>query len=349
MSAPKHRNDRFGQLRQLPLRDVARRLGIKVNTRAIRCPLPGHEDKNPSFAFFFSSNTWKCFGCGRGGTTIDLVIEMLQCSLADAANWLEGGAASISAGPLQSAGGDAKRSATVDVFAPDHEVYSALLSMSPLSAEARRYLHSRAFSDGTIDHFQLAFLENGAAALSQLLKAFSRERLHRAGILASPQSSRLALPSNGIIFPFLSGGRIEYLQSRVMPGAKGPRWMGLTGVKKPIFNLDVLGSASTIYVCEGATDVLSAHELSLSAIGLLGASTRMPRDMLRSLVRKTVYVVPDNDPAGENMLKLFTDDLRAAGGTALGKRVPEGGDLNDYLVSVRGKVRGSNKRADHKS
>jgi CHC2 zinc finger len=36
----------------------------------IRCPLPDHEDRTPSFQVLESH--WRCFGCNRGGGIIDL-------------------------------------------------------------------------------------------------------------------------------------------------------------------------------------------------------------------------------------------------------------------------------------
>jgi len=32
-----------------------------------RCPLPGHDDKTPSFRYNLAEGWWKCMGCGRGG------------------------------------------------------------------------------------------------------------------------------------------------------------------------------------------------------------------------------------------------------------------------------------------
>lgn len=44
--------------------------GIKVTPGSkIRCPLPGHEDKTPSFHIYKTvKRGWRCYGCGRGGT-----------------------------------------------------------------------------------------------------------------------------------------------------------------------------------------------------------------------------------------------------------------------------------------
>jgi hypothetical protein len=36
-----------------------------------RCPLPGHEDRTPSFYIYPGSRYW-CYGCSRGGNVVDL-------------------------------------------------------------------------------------------------------------------------------------------------------------------------------------------------------------------------------------------------------------------------------------
>lgn len=37
-----------------------------------RCPLPGHDDRSPSFVIYPSTNSAWCFGCQRGGDVIKL-------------------------------------------------------------------------------------------------------------------------------------------------------------------------------------------------------------------------------------------------------------------------------------
>ena len=41
----------------------------------VRCPIPGHEDKNPSCSLYPQDNSFYCFGCGIGGTQVDLLIH----------------------------------------------------------------------------------------------------------------------------------------------------------------------------------------------------------------------------------------------------------------------------------
>ena len=41
-----------------------------------RCPMPDHDDGNPSFGVNTKSNTYNCFGCGATGDLIKLVQEV---------------------------------------------------------------------------------------------------------------------------------------------------------------------------------------------------------------------------------------------------------------------------------
>jgi hypothetical protein len=67
------------EAKKIPTIDLADRLCgpgqlRKVGERWVaRCPLPGHEDRTPSFTVYPESNSWFCFGaCLRGGDVVDL-------------------------------------------------------------------------------------------------------------------------------------------------------------------------------------------------------------------------------------------------------------------------------------
>src|SRR5918998_4965646 len=45
----------------------------KVGERWVaRCPLPGHEDRSPSFTVYPETNSFFCYGCLRGGDVVEL-------------------------------------------------------------------------------------------------------------------------------------------------------------------------------------------------------------------------------------------------------------------------------------
>ncbi len=59
------------------------------SSKLTRCPLPGHQDGTPSFRVF--ARGWCCFGCGRKGGVLDLVIALGRArDRRGAAAWLEG-------------------------------------------------------------------------------------------------------------------------------------------------------------------------------------------------------------------------------------------------------------------
>ena len=40
------------------------------------CPLPGHNEKTPSFSINEHGQFYKCFGCGKGGDVITFIEEV---------------------------------------------------------------------------------------------------------------------------------------------------------------------------------------------------------------------------------------------------------------------------------
>lgn len=60
---------------------VVRSYGVELRKKgewfAGRCPF--HEDKKPSFAVYPKTQTFKCFGCGKGGDVVDFVEAVDDC------------------------------------------------------------------------------------------------------------------------------------------------------------------------------------------------------------------------------------------------------------------------------
>jgi len=80
------------QIRGIPILKVADRLQIKYTEkgtwRFTSCFL--HEEKTPSLGIKPSQNRWKCFGCGAGGSQIDLVMKHEHKTFIEACEWLIG-------------------------------------------------------------------------------------------------------------------------------------------------------------------------------------------------------------------------------------------------------------------
>lgn len=66
----------------LTAEEVCRFYGIEVNNGKARCPF--HHDKSPSMILYKGNKGWWCYPCNRGGSVIDLVMQLFNLSFRDA-------------------------------------------------------------------------------------------------------------------------------------------------------------------------------------------------------------------------------------------------------------------------
>lgn len=84
-----YRDDIFEIVREIPLIEVLERyspnpLILKHGKPKMICPF--HDDKNPSVSV--KGQRWKCFGCGAGGDSIDLVARLYGLTSLEAAQMI---------------------------------------------------------------------------------------------------------------------------------------------------------------------------------------------------------------------------------------------------------------------
>lgn len=61
-------------LKTIPIRYVISRIsGVEIPEYSTMCPLPNHNETNPSFHIYPENNSFHCFGCQRGGDVISFV------------------------------------------------------------------------------------------------------------------------------------------------------------------------------------------------------------------------------------------------------------------------------------
>ena len=77
------------KLRDLPIEEVAERLGMEVKMHKALCPF--HDDHHASLSFSVRRNTYRCFVCGEHGDTISLVMKSLNKTFGEACRWLSDG------------------------------------------------------------------------------------------------------------------------------------------------------------------------------------------------------------------------------------------------------------------
>ena len=330
------------EIKAVPISSVARDLGIKLTrSGSAHCPLPDHADSEPSFSIRQATNRFRCFGCGHSGSVIDLVMLTLGLEFVEACRWLEGrylGSRVVTPDSRPRLARPAPPAPAPAAIA-DPEVYASLLDQAPLQEAGRRYLNARGLGDVTLARFRVGQVRDAAKLVRTLAAAWGLDRLFACGLVGASRTPRLVFPSGYLLFPFLEEDRVTYLQARRADDGQKQRWLCLREVPPRLFNVAVLSdpSAGTIHLCEGITDVLSAAELGLAAIGILGAHAPLPEGWIGRLRGRNVVVVPDDDNSGRAFFARLQAELAACGLTVVRLRLPAGcNDLNDALLTRRG-------------
>ena len=67
----------FDAVKAVPIDQVVERFGGgPMKGGKIRCPMPDHEDTNPSCKLYPKDNSWHCFSCNERGSNVDLVMRL---------------------------------------------------------------------------------------------------------------------------------------------------------------------------------------------------------------------------------------------------------------------------------
>lgn len=339
-------------LKAVSLVQVAASLGLKVKIGNMQCPLPDHNDQTPSFSYRPQLNTWKCFGCGKGGTVLDFVMCVNKCDLHHAAAFIQETFFGSAANRKPALRPKQKISREPKIDQSDPDIYNFIKKYILLTPEIISYFERRCISQNTLRKFGIGQLNDPQKLLQELRSAFEYKKIARSGVLSKKstvQNARLVFADKSIIFPFLYRGTCEYLQARSLDRTnKGMRWMNLNEVNVRAYNRDLLldNTVNEIYICEGATDALSAAELGWHAIALPGAGNRLSDDDLSALQKRDVYIIPDKDKAGKIFSNNLSMQLKKAGITSFTVQAlpPQCKDLNDYLVYKNGQHKGQNEQ-----
>jgi DNA primase len=128
---------------------------------------PFHSEKTPSFTVTPARESWKCFGCGRGGDLFNFVMERDSVTFPEALQRLAA-RAGVELDERTSRE-DARRKRLREALESAITFYHQVLTGSRHGQAALDYLHGRGLTDETIATFQLGFAPDAWDELSKRL------------------------------------------------------------------------------------------------------------------------------------------------------------------------------------
>jgi DNA primase len=238
-----------------------------------RCPYPDHQDNNPSF-YLYADGRFFCFGCRRHGDVVDLwaVVKGLR--------------------PGIEAALDLAREYRIDLPGLDPE--------SQKEVKRRRSLEAQYVAQAEEAH---ADLSRQPVVVEWWEKRGFYEELRERFVLGSNNDGTEA------IIPFWNGGRAQGLIRRKLEGE--PKYVLPRAEEfpegRPLF---IPGRArGEVFLVEGYVDALALVALGFDAVAVGGTYISAHQlDKLRALAGP-IYILPDDDPSGEEAARQWTDDL----------------------------------------
>ena len=272
---------------------------------------PFHSEKTPSFSVDPDKQSYKCFGCDRGGDVITFVMDKKGLSFAETITEL-----ALKAG-ITIESDRRQPSSEKKVFYEANRAALAFFEQQLGSAKgeaARRYLSGRAISEDTVRAFHIGFAPDSWDALNNYLRSrgIPQSASEKAGLIAPRKGGGYYDRFRGrVIFPIIDltgevigfGGRIitdgepKYLNTPESP---------IFEKKRVLYNLHNARNQirrGGAVVVEGYMDVVSlANSGYTSAVATLG--TALGEDHVRLLRRFTedITLVFDGDSAGRNAM-----------------------------------------------
>ena len=277
---------------------------------------PFHNEKTPSFTVSPAKGIFKCFGCGKGGNSVNFIMEHENLTYPEALKWLA-------------------KKYSIDVVEEEESEEQKQLkdereSLMIVSGFAQKYFtrylweenegrtiglsyfRERSFRDDILKKFEVGYAPDGKTPFTDAAQkqGYKIDYLEKTGLtirrddwLRDRFAGRVIFPIHNVAGRVIAfGGRIlkddkttaKYLNS---PESeiyhKGRVLYGIFQAKRDIAKLD------KCFLVEGYTDVLSMHQAGIENV-VASSGTALTVEQIRMVRRFTpnITIIYDGDAAG---------------------------------------------------
>lgn len=310
---------------------------------------PFHNEKTPSFHVSPSKNIYKCFGCGKGGRSIDFLLDYHKMTFVEAVRYI---AAKYNIHLEETELTDDQKQVideretyfAINEFAANFYHKYALESDYGKSI-ALAYFESRKIDMESVKKFQLGFApREGDEFVKAALKAgFSKEKLLELGLMSKSEKDFFV---GRIIFPIKNHrGRIAGFAGRILDNNKKlPKY--INSIESPVYiKREILYGAfdarisirqkDNCILAEGYTDIIGMHQYGIGNV-VATSGTSLTDEQIELIKRhtKNVLFLFDGDDAGVNAAlrgveKIITKDMNVR--VAI---LPDKEDPDSYIRKV---------------
>ncbi len=339
---------------------VGKRVTLKKAGRNFKGLCPFHNEKTPSFVVSPDRQIFHCFGCGKGGTIFDFIMEYEHVDFVEALEELAGvSGVTLERRPTDTPEAKLKQK----IYEVNHlssEFYHYILTKHALGEKGREYLKHRGVSDKSVKTFLLGYSPNSWDSLYGFLrkKGYDEHVMQQSGLVL-PRSS-VARGERGYYDRFRGRvmftlkdhrGNVVGFAGRVLdPDANPPSHKASEGQGQPkyintqetpvyiksnvLYGLDVTKDAiqkeNEAVVMEGELDVISSFQAGIgNVVAIKGSAlTEGHVRLLKRFTERLTFAL-DSDMAGDAAARRGIEIADMAGLDMKVVTIPSGKDPDE--------------------
>ena len=294
--------------------------------RNYKATCPFHSEKSPSFMVSPERQLWKCFGCGKGGSIFDFVMEIEGIEFGDALKIL-----------AQRAGIELKkidpklkteRTRLYEICELANRFFIKQMEASSAGKEMQKYLIGRGLKAKTIKEWQIGYAPNQWRSLKDFLnkQGYPNQEISKTGLAIETEKNTSHDKyydrfRDRIIFPIrdINGVAIGFTgrENPNNPDDRMGKYMNIPNTllydkSRAIYGLNKakleIKKKNLCILVEGQTDVIMSHQAGFVNV-IASSGTALTDQQLVIIKRYTenLSIAFDTDLAGEMATKRGID------------------------------------------
>src|SRR5262245_54822869 len=176
------------------VRIVSDYVSLKKKGRDYAACCPFHSEKTPSFYVSQGKQIFKCFGCGKGGSVFDFIMEIEGCSFPEAVRVVaDKTGVTVPVETDNSREHEERENQRAELIQFNQwatDFFEQQLIETPEGHRAMEYLVERGVSEETRKAFRLGYAPNGWDAMGEYLRSrgATRTQIERSGLVTLKDS-----------------------------------------------------------------------------------------------------------------------------------------------------------------
>lgn len=313
---------------------------------------PFHDEKTPSFTVSPAKGIYKCFGCGKGGNSVNFVMDHEHFSYPEALKFLASKynifIEETVRTPEQEEAANERESMFVVSNQASEYFQDQLLNSEEGRAVGLSYFKERGFREDTLKKFQLGYSPeiNDAFSTFALKEGFKQSFLEKTGLTITKKSKNYDRFRGRVMFPIHSlSGRVLGFGGRILKNnVKAAKYLNspesdIYHKSKILYGLyfakNSIVKKNRCLLVEGYTDVVSMNQAGMENV-VASSGTSLTIDQIKLIKRFTnnITLLFDGDAAGLKAAMRGVNLILQEGLNVKVVTFPDGEDPDSYAKKV---------------